>query len=78
MSLEQHIQVLVRDAVKALYGVDAEDSQIQLQKTRPEFEGNILQCVIFFRIFLSGKGQVQRGTGLPQSCYRRCLLGKTT
>ena len=48
MSLEQNIQVLVKDAVKALYGVEASDAQIQLQKTRPEFEGNITIVVFPF------------------------------
>ncbi len=47
-SLEQHISSLAKSAVKALYNVDAEDSQIQLQKTRPEFEGNITLVVFPF------------------------------
>ena len=47
-SLEQHISSLAKLAVKALYNVDAEDSQIQLQKTRPEFEGNITLVVFPF------------------------------
>ena len=44
-SLEQQITSLAKAAVKSLYGVEAEDSQIQLQKTRPEFEGNITLVV---------------------------------
>ena len=47
-SLEQRISSLAKSAVKALYNVDAEDSQIQLQKTRPEFEGNITLVVFPF------------------------------
>ena len=47
-SLEQQITSLAKSAVKALYGVEAEDSQIQLQKTRPEFEGNITLVVFPF------------------------------
>ena len=47
-SLEQHISSLAKAAVKALYGVEAEDSQIQLQKTRSEFEGNITLVVFPF------------------------------
>ena len=47
-SLEQHISSLAKSAVKALYNVDAEDGQIQLQKTRPEFEGNITLVVFPF------------------------------
>ncbi len=48
MTLEQQITTLAKAAVKALYNVDAEDSQIQLQKTRPEFEGNITLVVFPF------------------------------
>ncbi len=47
-SLEQQITTLAKAAVKALYGIDAADSQIQLQKTRPEFEGNITLVVFPF------------------------------
>ena len=47
-SLEQQISILAKAAVKALYGIDAEDTQIQLQKTRPEFEGNITLVVFPF------------------------------
>ena len=48
MTLEQHISQLAKAAVKVLYNVDADDSQIQLQKTRPEFEGNITLVVFPF------------------------------
>ena len=48
MTLEQTITGLAKEAVKALYGVEAADSQIQLQKTRAEFEGNITLVVFPF------------------------------
>ena len=48
MTLEQNISNLAKEAVKALYGIDAVDSQIQLQKTRPEFEGSITLVVFPF------------------------------
>ena len=48
MTLEQHISLLAKSAVKALYDVEATDAQIQLQKTRPEFEGNITLVVFPF------------------------------
>ena len=48
MTLEQNISNLAKEAVKSLYGIDAVDSQIQLQKTRPEFEGNITLVVFPF------------------------------
>ena len=48
MTLEQTIITLAKEAVKNLYGIDATDQQIQLQKTRPEFEGNITLVVFPF------------------------------
>ena len=48
MKLEEQIAKLAKSAVKALYSADAEDNQIQLQKTRPEFEGNITLVVFPF------------------------------
>ena len=42
------IQDLVKSAVKELYGMEAADSMIQLQKTRPEFEGHITLVVFPF------------------------------
>ena len=57
-SLEQHISSLAKAAVKALYGVEAEDSQIQLQKTRSEFEGNIT-LVVFPFVKLARKAPAQ-------------------
>lgn len=58
MTLEQNISSLAKAAVKALYNVDAEDSQIQLQKTRPEFEGNIT-LVVFPFVKLARKAPAQ-------------------
>ena len=48
MTLEQTITTLAKEAVKNLYGIEATDQQIQLQKTRPEFEGNITLVVFPF------------------------------
>ena len=48
MSLEEQISRLAKAAVQALYGVEAGEGQIQLQKTRPEFEGNITLVVFPF------------------------------
>jgi len=42
------IQDLVKKAVKELYDIEPSDSMIQLQKTRPEFEGNITLVVFPF------------------------------
>ena len=48
MTLEETLIPLVKQAVLALYGVEANDQQIQLQKTRAEFEGNITLVVFPF------------------------------
>ena len=48
MTLENIITQLTKDAVKALYNIDCTDAQVQLQKTRAEFEGNITLVVFPF------------------------------
>ena len=42
------IQDLVKSAISQLYGIEATDSMIQLQKTRPEFEGHVTLVVFPF------------------------------
>ena len=65
MTLEQNIAQLAKAAVKALYDVDAADSQIQLQKTRPEFEGNIT-LVVFPFVKLARKAPQQVASELGE------------
>lgn len=48
MDLEQLLTAEVKSATKALYQIEADDKMIQLQKTRPEFEGNITLVVFPF------------------------------
>ena len=48
MSLEQKITSDVKQAVSALYGIQAEEQQIQLQKTKLQFEGNLTVVVFPF------------------------------
>ena len=48
MTLENILTQLTKDAVKALYDIDCTDAQVQLQKTRAEFEGNITLVVFPF------------------------------
>ena len=48
MTLESILSQQVKAAVQQLYGIEAADSMIQLQKTRPEFEGNITLVVFPF------------------------------
>ncbi|MCQ2334803.1 MAG: arginine--tRNA ligase [Paludibacteraceae bacterium] len=58
MTLEETLKSQIKEAVKALYGLDAEDKMIQLQKTRPEFEGN-LTLVVFPFVKLAKKAPAQ-------------------
>ena len=58
MTLENTISQLAQEAVKALYGIEATEAQIQLQKTRPEFEGNIT-LVVFPFVKLARKAPAQ-------------------
>ena len=46
MTLETILTEAVQTAVKNLYGIEATAQQVQIQKTRPEFEGN-LTIVVF-------------------------------
>ena len=48
MTLESILIPQVQEAVKALYGVDITPEQVQLQKTRAEFEGDITLVVFPF------------------------------
>ncbi|MGN0235303.1 MAG: arginine--tRNA ligase [Paludibacteraceae bacterium] len=65
MTIEQTLSSLVIKAVKALYDIDAAPQQVQLQKTRPEFEGNIT-VVVFPFVKAARKAPVQVGTELGQ------------
>ncbi len=75
MTLEQHISSLAKAAVKALYGVDAEDSQIQLQKTRPEFEGN-MTLVVFPFVKLARKAPAQVAAEIGEELVKSELVAK--
>ena len=48
MSIEQKIQESAKAAAKALYGIDADENMVQLQKTRSEFQGNLTLVVFPF------------------------------
>ncbi len=75
MTLEQQLSVLVKAAVKALYNVDADDSQIQLQKTRPEFEGNIT-LVVFPFVKLARKAPAQVAAEIGEELAKSDLVAK--
>ena len=65
MTLEQQITELAKAAVKSLYAVEVSDEQIQLQKTRPEFEGNIT-LVVFPFVKLARKAPAQVATEIGE------------
>ena len=75
MTLEQQLSVLAKDAVKALYNVEAEDSQIQLQKTRPEFEGNIT-LVVFPFVKLARKAPAQVAAEIGEQLVKSDIVAK--
>ena len=65
MTLEETLKQQAKTAVKALYGIEADDKQIQLQKTRPEFEGNIT-LVVFPFVKLARKAPAQVATEIGE------------
>ncbi|MBQ0076351.1 MAG: arginine--tRNA ligase [Bacteroidales bacterium] len=72
MKLEDILKEQVKGAVKALYQVEATDQMIQLQKTRPEFEGNITLVVFpFVKLARKAPAQVAQEIGdyLVQSSH---------
>jgi arginyl-tRNA synthetase len=48
MTIEEKLIASVQEAVKALYGVEVPAQQVQLQKTREEFEGHLTVVVFPF------------------------------
>lgn len=60
MNLETILGTVVTNAVKTLYGLDTEPNQIQLQKTKKEFEGD-LTVVIFPFVKAARKSPEQTG-----------------
>ena len=60
MNLETILGTVVADAIKNLYGLETEPNQIQLQKTKKEFEGD-LTVVIFPFVKAARKSPEQTG-----------------
>lgn len=54
MLVEQHLSESIKSAVTSLYGVNIEDKQIQIQKTKREFEGDFT-LVVFPLLKISKK-----------------------
>lgn len=65
MNLETILGTVVADAVKTLYGVKTEVNQIQLQKTKKEFEGD-LTVVIFPFVKAARKSPEQTGSEIGE------------
>ena len=65
----------MKAAVKALYGIDADDKQIQLQKTRPEFEGNIT-LVVFPFVKLARKAPAQVAEEIGKAMTDSAIVGE--
>ncbi|MCQ2347828.1 MAG: arginine--tRNA ligase [Paludibacteraceae bacterium] len=64
MKLEEILKQQIKEAVKNLYQFEATDAMIQLQKTRPEFEGHITLVVFsFVKIARKAPQQVAEETG---------------
>ncbi len=65
MKIESLIAGMTVNAVKALYGQDVEVGQVQVQKTKKEFEGN-LTVVVFPFLKMSHKGPEQTANEIGQ------------
>ena len=63
MTIEERIIEAVQAGVKALYGMEANSSQVQLQKTKAEFEGH-LTVVVFPFVKAARKSPEQVGEEL--------------
>ena len=59
------------EAVKALYGMDATEKMLQLQKTRNEFEGN-LTLVVFPFVKAARKSPEQTGQEIGEYLVQNC------
>ena len=71
MNIEALISKAAQEAVKALYGMEATDKMVQLQKTRSEFEGNVTLVVFpFVRAAKKSPEQTAQEIGeyLQQNC----------
>ena len=71
MNIETLISNAARDAVKALYGMDATEKMVQLQKTRSEFEGN-LTLVVFPFTKAARKSPEQTAEEIGQYLVEHC------
>jgi len=71
MSIEALISKAAGEAVKALYGMDATEKMLQLQKTRSEFEGN-LTLVVFPFVKAARKSPEQTAQEIGEYLVKNC------
>ena len=71
MNIEALISKAAGEAVKALYGMDATEKMLQLQKTRSEFEGN-LTLVVFPFVKAARKSPEQTAQEIGEYLVNNC------
>ncbi len=71
MNIEALISKAAGEAVKALYGMDATEKMLQLQKTRSEFEGN-LTLVVFPFVKAAKKSPEQTAQEIGEYLQQNC------
>ena len=71
MNIETLISQAAGEAVKALYGLEASEKMLQLQKTRSEFEGN-LTLVVFPFVKAARKSPEQTAQEIGQYLVDKC------
>ena len=71
MNIETLISQAAGEAVKALYGMEASEKMLQLQKTRSEFEGN-LTLVVFPFVKAAKKSPEQTGQEIGEYLVANC------
>ena len=71
MKIETLISQAAGEAVKALYGMEASEKMLQLQKTRSEFEGN-LTLVVFPFVRAAKKSPEQTGEEIGRYMVEHC------
>ena len=71
MNIEVLISKAAGEAVKTLYGMDATEKMLQLQKTRSEFEGN-LTLVVFPFVKAAKKSPEQTAQEMGDYLVQNC------
>ena len=72
MNIEALISKSAQEAVKSLYGMEASEKMVQLQKTRSEFEGN-LTLVVFPFVKAAKKSPEQTAQEIGEYLQQNCV-----